>query len=130
MLLTLENDVLGMILQSRNPVAIRYLGSKTGLSDRSVRRQLRALEMMGIICRSQTSGLWTVEISTSWRMVLINSCDLARKRVRLKFEAAGRLLQHALDNAAIEMFTENLTDFSTLDYVLSRCLSIEQNMIS
>ncbi|MFW9804176.1 MAG: hypothetical protein ACFFFC_16060, partial [Candidatus Thorarchaeota archaeon] len=130
MLLTLENNVLGVILRSRNPVAIRLLGSKTGLSDRTIRRQLRTLEMMGIIYRSQTSGLWNVEISNSWRMVLINSCDLARKRVRLKLEAAGKLLQNALDNAVLEMFTENLADFSTLDYVLSRCLSIEQTMIS
>ncbi|MFW9888884.1 MAG: hypothetical protein ACFFER_11900, partial [Candidatus Thorarchaeota archaeon] len=130
MLLALENDVLGVILQSRNPVAIRFLGSKTGLSDRSVRRQLRTLEMMGITCRSQTSGLWNVEISDSWRMVLINSCDLARKRVRLKFEATRRLLQHALDNAALEMFTENLADFSTLDFILGRCFLIEQAMIS
>ncbi|MFW9890276.1 MAG: hypothetical protein ACFFER_18990, partial [Candidatus Thorarchaeota archaeon] len=129
-LLSLENDVLGVILQSRNPVAIQSLGSKTVLSDRSVRRQLRTLEMMGIICRSRTSGLWNVEISDSWRMLLINGCDLAMKRVRLTFETAVKLLQHASDNAILEMFTENLTDFSTLDYVLSRCFSIERTMIS
>ncbi|MFW9803735.1 MAG: hypothetical protein ACFFFC_13830 [Candidatus Thorarchaeota archaeon] len=128
-LLTLENDVLGTILQSRNPVTIRSLGSKTGLSDRSIRRQLRTLEKMGIICRSQTSGLWNVEMSNSWKMLLINCCDLDRNTVRLTFESANQLVRHALDNAALEMFTENLTDFNTLDYFLSRCLSIEETMI-
>jgi DNA-binding HxlR family transcriptional regulator len=122
----LESDILRILLKSQGRVPRAHLYVQCDLTPRSIRRHLSVLGNLGIIDRNKESERRSVIINSEWKELLLDECEPSKRRVRMTRNLTTNLLQHAIDNALLEMFIEHKQNFEFLSYVLGRAFVVEQ----
>ncbi len=125
---SLESHVLRVLLQSQKSIPIADLSSLCRISSRSIRRYIRILEDSGILLRQKESHGWSVSIRESWKQLLLDDCNPSKGSVRLTLNILNSLLVHAVDNALLELILEGSSDFDSIEFVVSKCLSIQNTI--
>ena len=95
------------------------------MSERSLRRQLRVLERIGVVKRIWHEGRRGVILDRGWRHILSEPVRGERESMQLSMRLVRRLCKAVVDSVFLETLIESDPKVNQFEEVPRRCIRIE-----